>query len=77
MELSRIQGLPMRGEAATQATMLTAVTLDALVPQGHHQRLFANHPNCPSETGPPGPSSWGAGQKNELVDAATESSHLT
>ena len=25
----------MRGEAAAQATMLTAVTPDALVPQGH------------------------------------------
>ena len=25
----------MRGEAATQATMLTAVTVDALVPQSH------------------------------------------
>ena len=28
----------MRGEAATQATMLTAVTPDALVPQSHPVR---------------------------------------
>ena len=35
MRSSHTQELSMRGEAATQATMLTAVTPDALVPQGH------------------------------------------
>ena len=35
MVSSHIQELSMRGEAAAQATMLTAVTPDTLVPQGH------------------------------------------
>ena len=35
MGSSHTQDLSMRGKAAAQATMLTAVTPDALVPQGH------------------------------------------
>ena len=50
----------MRGEAATQATMLTAVTPDALVPQSHPIRRINRY-------SPYWESSGSRGSPNEMV----------